>query len=300
MDTALAAIAFSFLLILFATIVGYTEGDSLDTISDMITRTPQLRNAFAVFVTLMIIAQWYYCSEMIKRWRACGQNLRVLSVAIYVCMVASFAGAFGFAINSTDVAEQEHLYFAAVSFIGTWGYIAIFCYIAWQANVSLPSAFGALLGFLLATLSLIALAPQTSWKHFAEYVFVFSIHLTAACLCITTDHHPCDFQPVDMQILTFSNVPMVQQTELMIEIKTKDNSTYTLTWVDPGCQWSKLNQIGFFDVIVSCVNNMTYDKKKERLFIYGQNKKETDTVDVEEKEMRKFKQLNLPFELKLI
>ena len=200
MDSPLIAIACSFSFILVATLIGYAEGDGWDTISDMITRSPQLRNAFAIFVTLMIFAQWYYCSTMISRWQAYEGRFRLLSAAIHMCMIVSFVGALGFAIYSTDVAETEHFVFASVSFIGTWGYIAIFCYVAWKAkSVRVPSPWGAVLGFVLATLCLIALAPQPAWKHYAEYLFAFSIHWTAACLCIS-DCLP-DLQRHSLQML---------------------------------------------------------------------------------------------------
>ena len=305
MDSALLAILISFLLVLFATILGYTEGNSLDTISDMITRTPQLRNAFAVFVTLMIIAQWHYCSEMMKRWQARHIDLRVIGVAIHLFMCASFLGAFGFAIYSTDVSEQEHLSFAAVSFIGTWGYIAMFCYIAWKANVSVPSALGAFIGFVLATACLVALAPQPSWKHFAEYVFVFSIHWTAACLCITD--LPSDFQTEDLQILQFytTSQPMqpmqpMQRMDSMIEIKSTDGTIYKVVWVDPGCQWAKCNLLGFFEVVINCIKKMEYIQKTKTLIIYGQSKTEKDTVNVDALELSQLRQCALPFELTFI
>ena len=293
MDSPLLAIACSFILILVATLIGYAEGDSWDTISDMITRSPQLRNAFAVFVTLMILAQWYYCSTMIARWRAYEGRLRVLGAAIYTCMVASFAGAFGFAIYSTDVAEQEHLSFAAVSFVGTWGYISIFCYVASKAqSVQVPSPWGAVVGFVLATLCLIALAPQPWWKHYAEYLFVFSIHWTAACLCIS--NRPPDLQPAHLQMLCTQELPMMQAIPVsspydLIKIQCTDGM-YGLQLVSPAYQWIKLNDIHPMNVLIQCVKNMQYESKTKQLTVIGDSNVTSVVHVVNEMELRKIKQ----------
>lgn len=189
MDRALLAIVFSFLLILLATLVGYYEGEGWDTISDMITRSPRLRNAFALFVGLSIVCQYYYCSQMIQRWQKLQRKaMHVQETIINASMAICFGGAIGFAINSTDIATDEHMFFAAVSFSGAWLYMTVFCLLGVEHGACyVVSREGGIILYFMMTISAIALAAQPSWKHYAEYVFVISLHAAALCFYVVNN-----------------------------------------------------------------------------------------------------------------
>lgn len=131
------AIVLTAALLLTATIAGYLSGDSLDTISDMITRSPRLRNAFALFVGVIVVCQGFYVYEMHKHWtqRAAlyktHNKLRGTTAIIALGYLASFGGSVGFAIVSTDIDESEHVTYAGTAFAGIYVFLLAFTYLAY-------------------------------------------------------------------------------------------------------------------------------------------------------------------------
>ena len=125
------SIVITAVLLLTATIVGYLHGESWDTLSDMITRNNRLRNAFALMVGIMVMCQGFYTLRMYKRWanRAAlhgDEPSYALSIAVTVGYLLSFGGSVGFAIVSTDIAQGEHVTYAAIAFAGIYMYLLAF------------------------------------------------------------------------------------------------------------------------------------------------------------------------------
>ena len=131
-------------LLLTATIAGYLEGDSWNTLSDMITRNSRLRNAFALFVGIMVICQGFYTFTMYKRWAnraALYKHEPTYAPAVLVTLgyLMSLGGSVGFAIVSTDISQDEHVTYAAIAFAGIYVYLVTFGLLAWYY----PSGNGA-------------------------------------------------------------------------------------------------------------------------------------------------------------
>jgi len=130
------AIVLTAALLLTATIAGYLSGDSWNTISDMITRSPRLRNAFALFVGVIVVCQGFYVYEMHKRWtqRAAlyrtHNKLRGTTAIIALGYLASLGGSVGFAIVSTDIDKSEHIVYAGTAFTGIYVFLVAFTYLA--------------------------------------------------------------------------------------------------------------------------------------------------------------------------
>lgn len=284
MDRALLAIASSFALVLLATLVGYYEGEGWATISEMITRSPRLRNAFALFIGLMGIAQYYYCEEMLQRWERYGWSLRVEKVIVWLAMTVSFAGAVGFAIVSTDDNETQHLYFAAVSFAGAWVYIAVLYWMAYQAPLKARASMGGAMApvepsmpvatacMVLLNASGVALMFQPSWMQYAEYTFVASLHLAAACLCMPEE--PPDMRPSTL-LLQMPVAPVVVSMPTSIDVTCIDGTRARLQWIDPALQWLVQSKTQQFNVQVSNIMEFNYDRGRNLLEIRGQNRTAT-------------------------
>jgi uncharacterized membrane protein len=130
------AIVLTAALLLTATIAGYLSGDSWNTISDMITRSPRLRNAFSLFVGVIVVCQGFYVYEMHKHWtqRAAlyktHNKLRGTTAIIALGYLASLGGSVGFAIVSTDIDKSEHVVYAGTAFIGIYVFLVAFTYLA--------------------------------------------------------------------------------------------------------------------------------------------------------------------------
>ena len=273
MDLALCAVALSLALITLATLAGYYEGSSWDTISDMITRSSRLRNAFALIIGLMIVAQAYYCVAMLRRWEQHGFVLRMEKIAVWFGMALSFGGAIGFAIVSTDIAENQHLLFAAVSFTGTWLYMAVLYYVSvavyWMQKRSyVPSLAGATVSEVLLLISGVALAVQPSWRHYAEYVYVVSLHAAAFCLCVAKPPAQKNAPGMhsDQVMLAAVTGPIVETPHVptIVVIKRQDGRADKLAWVGPSFQWSQQDDALRYHVAVVSVasfrcHNLTLD-----------------------------------------
>lgn len=123
-------------LLTTVTIAGYATDMSWDTISDMVTRSGRLRNTFALFTGFILVCQGYYTVTMYRRWTT---RAALYSAdphyfgAVFVTLgyLMSFAGSVGFAIVSTDIAEDEHIIYAGVAFTGIYMYLLAFGCVAW-------------------------------------------------------------------------------------------------------------------------------------------------------------------------
>lgn len=141
-DAAYLAIVASGILLLLATVAGRMEGDSWDTISDMITRNPRLRNAFSIIVGWVVLCQIYYVTVMYQRWTAIVHKqqhddtqdtprpLYLPLTAVLVGIVASVAGSIGFATISTDISSTQHEFCAGTAFLGIYVYLVAFAWLA--------------------------------------------------------------------------------------------------------------------------------------------------------------------------
>jgi len=291
-DRALLAIVSSFSLVLLATLVGYYEGDGWDTISDMITRSPRLRNAFALFVGFLCVAHYYYCTEMLRRWERYGWTVRVEKAAVWLGMLVSFGGAVGFAIVSTDDNQKQHMYFAAVAFSGMWLYIFVFYWMACQVRLKAthgraiapiaPSMAGATVAMVAMSVSAVALAFTPSWMHYVEYTFVISTHLAAACLCMPA-------QPPGMynnaMLLVPVATPLAVPVPHTIDVSCAGGRHARLQWVGPALQWLTQDQTGQWDVVVSCVRY--FHRKGLTLDVHGDNHEQYTSNLLNEAEVAK-------------
>jgi len=118
-------------LLTTVTIAGYATDMSWDTISDMVTRSGRLRNTFALFTGFILVCQAYYTITMYRRWTtraALYSDDPHYFAAVFVPLgyAMSFAGSVGFAIVSTDIAEDEHIVYAGVAFAGIYMYLLAF------------------------------------------------------------------------------------------------------------------------------------------------------------------------------
>ena len=201
------AIVLTAALLLTATIAGYLSGDSLDTISDMITRSPRLRNAFAMFVGVIVVCQGFYVYEMHKHWtqRAAlyktHNKLRGTTAIIALGYLASFGGSVGFAIVSTDIDESEHVTYAGTAFAGIYVFLLAFTYLAYYyqegngarddehgkgaywpflAGISLTIPVLALIVFAVAN----AMGEPFSRDYDYVWEFIFVACMLVASLCL--------------------------------------------------------------------------------------------------------------------
>jgi len=202
------AIVLTAALLLTATIAGYLSGNSLNTISDMITRSPRLRNAFAMFIGVIVVCQGFYVYEMHKRWtqRAAlyttHNRLRGTTAIIALGYLASLGGSVGFAIVSTDIDKSEHVTYAGTAFVGIYVYLLAFTYLAFYyqdgngargehgkgaywpllAGISLDLPVLALIVFAVAN----AMGEPFSrdYDYVWEFIFVACMLVAALCLYI--------------------------------------------------------------------------------------------------------------------
>jgi len=124
-------------LLAIVTIAGYRADMSWDTISDMVTRSGRLRNTFALFTGFILVCQGYYTVTMYRRWASraalyTGHTPHYFAATfVTLGFVMSFAGSVGFAIVSTDIAEDEHIVYAGVAFTGIYMYLLAFGCVAY-------------------------------------------------------------------------------------------------------------------------------------------------------------------------
>lgn len=263
MDRALLAILLSLTLVTLATLIGYYEGSSWDTISDMITRSDRLRNAFALFVGISVVAQYYYCNEMISRWHSADQQLTLhaYDAVLKFAMLTCFGGAVGFAIVSTDIAERQHMYFAAVSFTGAWLYMSTFYKLAQSHGQRYVIWLHGGTGFYFTMcVSGIALAVQPSWAHYAEYVFVFSLHVTAICFYVLPDQNGRSSMPMAQMVAVIDST---QSLPSPVEFYSNDDNTMQqLRHNGLELTWASHNDIlqTFSNEKLSCVTELRLEQ----------------------------------------
>ena len=200
-DAAYIAIVASAILLLLVTIAGRMAGDNWDTISDMITRNPRLRNAFAVIVGWVVVCQLYWVSVMYHRWTAIVHTkmsdptdktprpLYIPLTAVLVGIVASVTGSVGFATISTDISNTQHELCAGTAFLGIYVYLVAFAWLAFKYGrgnhvVSLHFALAMLGVPWLSFIGYLIAKPYTKdisdYLYVWEFVFVSSA-LMAAC-----------------------------------------------------------------------------------------------------------------------
>ena len=259
MDLALFSQGLSFTLLLLVTLLGYYHGSNWDTISDMITRNGRLRNCFALFVGIIIVAQLYYCIEMLRRFRQQNAKLHVLKLLVWVAMATSVGGAIGFAIVSTDIGADQHLFFAAIAFTSIYVYIVTFYYVAHNHHVYFMS--GATASIVAMTASGFLLALQLRWGHYAEYMFVASMHSAAACLCVQRRVPSLH----DQQILVLTT----DAGPASVTLTSSDHIVHNLKWVYPAPVWSVQEPSGQFRVALSCVRSVEHNPYNRTLYVKG-------------------------------
>lgn len=203
-DLAYVAIVACWILLLLVTIAGRIQGDNWNTISDMITRSPRLRNAFAVIVGWIVVCQLYYVTVMCRRWSkivhaqaraAPHMTPRPLYwplTFISIGAVASAAGSVGFAIISTDISTTQHEYCAVAAFLGIYMYLCAFAWLGYTFGdkhiLSLHAAWTMLavpiICLLYFGISVQLDAAVTDYLYVCEFVFVTSA-FGAACALYT-------------------------------------------------------------------------------------------------------------------
>ena len=125
------------------TLVGFTIGiglhdDSWDTISSMVARRELTLTAFAMATFLITVCQVYWLVSQVSRWQQHNVTAPpVVSTLLVVGMLMSIVGTLGFGVVSTKLLHDEHLRFAAVSFIGVLLYQLG---IAWLSIFNTPDA----------------------------------------------------------------------------------------------------------------------------------------------------------------
>ncbi len=202
------AIVLTTVLLLTATIAGYLSGDSWATISEMITRSPRLRNAFSLFVGVIVACQGFYVYKMHQRWtqRAAlyttHNKLKGTTAFIVIGYIASFAGSVGFAIVSTDIDQSQHIVYAGTAFVGIYVYLTAFTYLAFfyqNGNGDCtengkaaywPQLAGVMLDIPVMALVLYAVSDaigkplSRDYDYVWEFIFVGCMLVAALCLYI--------------------------------------------------------------------------------------------------------------------
>lgn len=220
-DAAYIAIVASAILLLLVTIAGRMAGDSWDTISDMITRNPRLRNAFAVIVGWVVVCQLYWVSVMYHRWTAIVHTnknyptqdtprpLYIPLTAVLVGIVASVAGSVGFATISTDISNTQHELCAGTAFLGIYVYLVAFAWLAFKYGrgnhvVSLRFALAMLsvpwLCFIGFEIAKKYTKDISDYLYVWEFVFVSSA-LMAACALYVYPIKQEQIQPLALLVL---------------------------------------------------------------------------------------------------
>jgi len=230
-DAAYIAIVASAILLLLVTIAGRMAGDNWDTISDMITRNPRLRNAFAVIVGWVVVCQLYWVSVMYHRWTAIvhkamsdqsGKTPRPLYLpltAVLVGIVASVAGSVGFATISTDISNTQHELCAVTAFLGIYVYLAAFAWLAFKHEdkyvVSRRFALFMLgvpwLSFIGYPIAKPYTKDMSHYLYVWEFVFVSSALMAACALYV----YPLTQEQTNTPPLTSANKGSGQSVSLL-------------------------------------------------------------------------------------
>jgi len=185
---AYIALVVSYAMLVAVTIAGRVQGDNWNTISDMITRNPRLRNAFAMIVGWLIVSQIYYVKVMYSRWsRISPHSIYWSMIFISIGIMASAGGSVGFAIVSTDISSKVHDMFAGVAFAGMYMYLVAFMYLSHQSagNVlsdTLARAF--MLAPVLYTVICAIWWSSMAYSYMWEFVFVTSMFGAACALFV--------------------------------------------------------------------------------------------------------------------
>lgn len=191
-DTAWWAIMLSYLMISGFTIGIGLRDKSWDTVSDMVARADMTLHGFAMVTILVIICQGYWLFSQIQRWTKRVKSWYehpIPSALIGIGAVCSTVGAAGFGIVSTTVSEDQHLQFAAVSFVGVLLYLFGIGLLTVHLRSDDPSPHSPEQGacwWALAVLSLILLALD--YPFWWEYVLITSLHLSALSFTIPMSH----------------------------------------------------------------------------------------------------------------
>ena len=189
------AIVFSGVLLLCATVVGYLHGETWDTISTMITRSEKLKNAFSMFVGMIIVFQSFYVYNMynrvcrIAKARMGHEPTYAPALIVFISWMASVLGSAGFAINSTDIAASAHKVYAATAFLGVYIYLAAFYAAAYYyaAPIIWPDTAIVLLGIpWVLGIVYVAMSPSDEYLYAFEFPFLFCV-LGAACALFIPD-----------------------------------------------------------------------------------------------------------------
>ena len=134
-------------------------------------------------------------------------------------------------------------------------YVSVAVY--WMTKRSyVPSLAGATISEVLLFLSGIALAVQPSWRHYAEYVYVASLHAAAFCLCVPKV--PAQQNPLGLhsdQIMLIEADPIIEPPHVpsIVIIKRQDGRADKLAWVGPSLQWSQQDDALRYRVVVVSV-----------------------------------------------
>lgn len=197
-DAAYMAIVACWVLLLLVTIAGRIQGDNWDTVSDMITRSPRLRNAFAVIVGWVVVCQLYYVTVMYHRWNKIahmeassqeGTTPRPLYWPLtfaLIGVVASAAGSVGFAIISTDISTLQHEYCAGTAFFGIYMYLAAFAWLAhaYDDKYILSLRWATIFLIVPVLCSIIFIFVRQHYLYIWEFVFITSVFGAACALYV--------------------------------------------------------------------------------------------------------------------
>ena len=199
---AYQAIVASFVLLIVITIAGRLQGHNWDTISQMITRSPRLRNAFAIVVGWIILCQLYYVVTMYHRWARIARANKPNGVHrlywplpfVVVGILCSVGGSVGFAIVSTDISKTEHTGFAGVAFAGMYIYLATFAVLSRKYPGTVlwdKLAYAFMCIPILSVIVWAAWRPSEDYYYVWEYVYLCSVFGAACALYV----YPSDEKP---------------------------------------------------------------------------------------------------------
>ena len=140
-----------------------------DTVSDMVTASTPLRNAFVAYLVFSAIAILVCVSIFCERLKHNTIFLRSIQL-LYVIFIACY---IGFGIISTDADTEVHTRLATVAFTCLLVISAILMY--WQWYVITPSRVLSVLAYSGALLG--AFMWVATEVYYWEFVLIFALHL---------------------------------------------------------------------------------------------------------------------------
>lgn len=206
-DDAWWAIVVSYCILLGFTVGIGLRDNSWDTISSMVARSELTLTGFAMATLFITACQIYWVKSQFTRWSSNGVKWTLVpleSTLVTVGIIMSVVGTLGFGVVSTKLLPDEHLRFAATSFIGVLLYqlgIALLSVYNDQLakapqgsalhNLSFwiarkhPQPHSPWVGLVFWTIGVVSLVMLGQDKpYWWEYILVTSLHVSALAFTI--------------------------------------------------------------------------------------------------------------------